>query len=57
MNNETDLMRVYLNYLFALNERKMYGDRYGDTNLLIKMYEEYINNQIIEKKSKEKIKK
>ena len=31
---------LYRNYLFALKEREEYGDRYGDTDEIIKNYEE-----------------
>jgi hypothetical protein len=34
-----DLLTLYKNYLFALREREEYGDKYGDTDEIIKMYE------------------
>ena len=34
---------LYRLYLFALLEREEYGDKYGDTDDLIKMYEEKLN--------------
>ena len=34
-----DLLQLYLNYLKSLEIRKEYGDKYGDTDELIKMYE------------------
>lgn len=34
-----DLLELYRNYLFALQEREEYGDRYGDTDELIETYE------------------
>lgn len=34
-----DLLELYRNYLFSLQEREEHGDKYGDTEELIKMYE------------------
>lgn len=34
-----DLIELYKNYLFALREREEYGNKYGDTDEIIKMYE------------------
>jgi hypothetical protein len=34
-----DLLELYRNYLFALQEREEYGNRYGDTDELIETYE------------------
>lgn len=35
----TDLLELYRNYLFAVQNREKYGDKYGDTEEIIKMYE------------------
>lgn len=35
-----ELLTLYKLYLYALREREEYGDKYGDTDELIKMYEE-----------------
>lgn len=35
----TDLLELYRNYLFAVQNRAKYGDKYGDTEEIIKMYE------------------
>lgn len=40
MKNKKDLLSLYRNYLFALQERKEYGDKYGDTEEIIRYYEE-----------------
>jgi hypothetical protein len=37
---EKDLLMLYRNYIFALQERQEYGDKYGDTEEIIKQYEE-----------------
>jgi hypothetical protein len=34
-----DLLELYRNYLFALQEREEYGDKYGDTDELIETYQ------------------
>lgn len=34
-----DLIELYKNYLFALREREEYGNKYGDTDEIIKIYE------------------
>lgn len=34
-----ELLILYRNYLFALQEREEYGDKYGDTDEIIEMYE------------------
>lgn len=38
-----DLLMLYRNYLFAIQERQEYGDRYGDTDELMEMYEKRLN--------------
>lgn len=54
MKNEIDLLKIYCNYLFAIEERKEYGEKYGDTEELIRMYENYLKkeNIMIKKLSK-----
>lgn len=37
-----DLLMLYRNYIFAIQERQEYGDRYGDTDELMQMYEEQL---------------
>ena len=37
-----DLLRLYQNYLCALREKQLYGDKYGDTDEIIKMYEKQL---------------
>ena len=34
-----DLIELYKNYLFVLREREEYGNKYGDTDEIIEMYE------------------
>jgi len=41
-----DLLTLYKNYLFALREREEFGDKYGDTEELIKIYELKLKNII-----------
>ena len=47
---ELELLILYRNYLFALQTREEFGDKYGDTDEIIDMYEEKL-------KIKEKLKK
>lgn len=52
-----DLLRLYQNYLYALREKQLYGDKYGDTDEIIKMYEDILEikqnkNEIYKIKSK-----
>lgn len=37
-----DLLELYRNYLFALQERAEYGDKYGDTKEIIENYEKVL---------------
>ena len=41
MNNKKilNLFTIYRNYLFALQERNEFGDKYGDTEEIIQIYE------------------
>ena len=36
---ELELLMLYRNYLFALQTREEFGDKYGDTDEIIKIYE------------------
>ena len=45
-----DLLELYYNYLFALKEREEYGNTYGDTDELMKMYEDELKRQGIKVK-------
>ena len=42
-NNETneklELLTIYRNYLYSLEARKEFGDKYGDSDELIDIYE------------------
>lgn len=63
MNNDKefkkDLLIIYKLYLYALREQQEYGDKYGDTDELIKMYEEILtsNNQFVCERENNKIKR
>lgn len=37
---QEDVMTLYKLYSFAVQEREEYGDKYGDTDELMQMYEE-----------------
>ena len=45
-----DLLMLYRNYLFAIQERREYGDKYGDTDELMRMYEEKLKIKSLEKR-------
>ena len=48
-----DLLTIYRNYLFSLQEREEYGDLYGDTDEIINMYEKILEEHKIKiKKTK-----
>lgn len=47
-----DLLTLYRNYLFALKEREEYGDTYGDTDEIMKMYEDELEKQGVKVKVK-----
>ena len=54
---KNDLLMLYKNYLYAMREREVHGEKYGDTEELIKNYEEELikvtkNNKILIKKTK-----
>ena len=43
-----DTLQMYKNYLYALRERQEYGNQYGDTDEIIKMYEDDLGIKKIE---------
>lgn len=47
-----DLLEIYRNYLFALQEREEYGDKYGDTEELIEQYEKELGKRLVIKENK-----
>ena len=49
-----NIFELYLNYLFALEERKEHGDKYGDTLELIEMYEKELENNGVLKRTRKK---
>ena len=49
---ERNLLELYRNYLFALQEREEYGDKYGDTDELINQYEEKLKIKSLRKEVK-----
>lgn len=44
-----DLFTIYKNYLYSLKIKEEYGSKYGDTNEIIKMYEEELKKYKIKK--------
>ena len=48
-----ELLELYRNYLFALQEQREYGEKYGDTKELIEMYEDRLEKQGVKVKVKE----
>ena len=49
-----NIFELYLNYLFSLEERRKYGDKYGDTLELIEIYEEYLEEKGVLKRTRKK---
>lgn len=49
---ERNLLELYRNYLFALQEREEYGEQYGDTDELINQYEEKLKIKSLRKEYK-----
>lgn len=43
-----DTLQMYKNYLYALRVRQEYGNQYGDTDEIIKMYEDDLGIKKIE---------
>ena len=52
MENEKDLLTLYKNYIFALQTREEYGTQYGDTDEIIKQYEEKLKIKSLRKEVK-----
>lgn len=52
-----DLFELYKLYLYALKTRQEYGDKYGDTEELIKIYEEKLKNEGVLKDKERESKK
>ena len=52
MENEKDLLMLYRNYIFALQTREEYGTQYGDTDEIIKQYEENLKIKSLRKEVK-----
>ena len=52
MKNEKDLLTLYRNYIFALQERQEYGEQYGDTDEIIEQYEEKLKIKSLRKEVK-----
>lgn len=54
---EKDLLMLYRNYIFALLTREEYGEQYGDTDEIIKQYEEKLKIKSLsgEKNGKERL--
>lgn len=52
-----DLLEIYKNYLYALKTREEYGEKYGDTEDIIKAYEEELEKNKILKKENKNIKR
>ena len=49
---EKDLLTLYKNYIFALQTREEYGEKYGDTDEIIKQYEEKLKIKSLRKEVK-----
>lgn len=52
MENEKDLLTLYKNYIFALQTREEFGEKYGDTDEIIKQYEEKLKIKSLRKEVK-----
>ncbi len=49
-----DLFITYKNYLYAIQERNEFGDKYGDTKEIIQIYENELKKYGIKKLTKNK---
>ena len=49
-----NLLELYRNYLFALQAREEYGDKYGDTKEIIENYEEQLKIKVRDKTKENK---
>ena len=56
-NRLTNLYNIYRNYLFAIREREEFGNKYGDTDELIMMYEKKLQEHGIKALTKTKLKR
>ena len=45
--DKKDILNLYRNYLYALQMHEEYGDKYGDTDELIRGYEEELKKHSI----------
>ena len=52
-----DILVAYRNYLFSLQAREEFGDKYGDTEDLLKMYEKKLGFTLREIKIEKENKK
>ncbi len=50
---EIDLFELYRNYIFSIEERKEYGDQYGDTEEILSIYEKKLE-KVLKKENREK---
>ena len=55
MNEKENLLKLYKLYLYALQEREEHGEKYGDTDEIIKHYEEQLIEAKVLKKKKAKV--
>lgn len=51
-NKYFELIILYRNYIFALQEHEEYGDIYGDTDELIEMYKKKLEKVIKKERGK-----
>lgn len=51
-----NIIEIYMNYLHAIRMHEEYGDKYGDTDDIIKYYEEKIDKYLLNDDNKKKIK-
>lgn len=46
-NNVLSIIVLYKIYLYAIREREEYGDLYGDTDEIIRLYEEELEKRMM----------
>ena len=51
-NENLEILTIYKNYLYSIEERKTYDDLYGDTDELMLLYEEELEKYNIKKLTK-----
>ena len=51
MEYKENIEELYLNYMRALDYREKYGDKYGDTEEMIKLYEKKLEKILKPKKT------